>query len=643
MTIDEILDLLRATWQKNLSPIQELVLRQAWKGQTYTTMAQEFHYDANYLKNLAAELWHNLSDLFETPITKANFRPTLEDRQLTVQQRQSIGEYSSHRNPEFLLEFPSGPVPLDSPFYIERLPCEELAYQEIAKPGSLLRIKAPRMTGKTSLVIRLIDRAQQWDYKTVSINFQQADASFFDSLAQFLRWFCANISLQLQLPLQIDDYWDEEIGAKVSCTQYLQEYVLAALERPLILALNEIDRVFEYSKITREFLPLLRFWHEQGKQNAAFQKLRIVVVHSSEAYIPLKLDRSPFNVGFPLSLPSFNLAQVQELAQRHGLDWSEGSSAQDMLDLLGGHPYLVRLALYHLSSRGGTLSQLLQEASTLSGIYRDSLRQYWAILQSHPELAAALEQVVSADNGIELDARTSYQLESLGLVYLQGNRTFPNCQLFRTYFRTHFQHGNSLLDRLRQLEQENQELQRLSFIDDLTQLTNRRGFDEQLQHEWNRLAREGEPLALLLCDLDYFRYYNKSAGWLAGDRCLQKVAGAIRQAIHRPADLVSRYGSEEFAILLPYTDAAGAVFVAEKIRDRVKALRIERDFQIGFPADIVTLSVGAASQIPSPQTEASLLVRSAYEALEQAKRQGRDRVFLNSSRASSSESQESRE
>ncbi len=158
MTIDEVLCLLRAKEQRSLNPIQELVLRQAWKGQTYAGMAKEFHYDANYLKNLAAELWHDLSEMFGMSITKTNFRITLEDRQLTPRERQEIDSLSSNLLPT-PLEFPSGPVPLNSPFYIDRTPLEDLAYREIAKPGSVIRLKAPRLMGKSSLLLRILDRA----------------------------------------------------------------------------------------------------------------------------------------------------------------------------------------------------------------------------------------------------------------------------------------------------------------------------------------------------------------------------------------------------------------------------------------------------------------------------------------------------
>lgn len=636
MTIDEVLCLLRANEQRSLNPIQELVLRQAWRGQTYAAMAKEFHYDANYLKNLASELWHSLSELFGMPITKTNFRITLEERQLQPHQRQAIAEFNANTSPT-PLEFPSGPVPLNSPFYIDRPPVEDLAYREIVKPGSVIRLKAPRLMGKSSLLLRILERAARADYRTVSLDFQEADAEILASFDGLLRWVCTRIARQLELPSRLDDYWDEEIGSKVSCTHYLQHYVLSAIDTPLVLALNEVNRVFEYPSIAREFLPLLRFWHEQAKHVGIFQKLRLVVVYNTEVYIPLNLNQSPFNVGRPILLPEFNAEQVAELVRRHGLTWSDSDpEAQDwrsLLEMLGGHPYLVRLALYHLCQQEVPLAQLLLEAPTLAGIYGDHLRYYWTILQDYPDLLAALEQVVSNEQGAELESIAAYQLESMGLVKLEGNCATPSCQLYRLYFLAQFQRGESTLDRIQKLERENQQLQRLSSVDELTQLINRRTFEESLQQQWDLLVREEAPLSLILCDLDFFRFYNKSMGEDAGDRCLQQLAGVIRQMVRAPYDVASRYGGEEFAILLPKTDAAAAVQVAERIRERVKGLAIDRDYQIGFPGDVVTVSLGVASRVPSLQDSWEDLVRAAFEALENSKLQGRDRVTLADARS----------
>ncbi|WP_013322663.1 AAA-like domain-containing protein [Gloeothece verrucosa] len=139
--------------------------------------------------------------------------------------------------------YPNGSVPLDSPFYLQRLSIEEQVYQEIGKPGALIRIKAPREMGKTSLLLRILDYGEKLGYYTVSINLQQTDQSILNDLNQLLRWLCANIARQLQLKPQLDEYWDEDLGSKISCTLYFQNYLLQSIEAPLILALEGVYKV----------------------------------------------------------------------------------------------------------------------------------------------------------------------------------------------------------------------------------------------------------------------------------------------------------------------------------------------------------------------------------------------------------------
>jgi hypothetical protein len=439
MTIDEIVALISAISQKNLNPVREMILRQTWEGQTYSTIAQKSYYKANYLKKTAFELWHLLSEIFGETITKTNFRSSLEPRPLSQQQQQLIEQFrlnqsSSTTQSIDFVEFPTGPVPLGSLFYIERPLIEELTYSEISKPGSLIRIKGSKKMGKSSLMIRIITRAESLGYRTVSLDFQQLDDRNLGNIDRFLRWFCANITQQLELKPALDDYWDEDIGSKVSCTIYLKRYLLEQIDRPLILALKEVDRIFPYPAIAREFLPMLRSWHEEAKQVDIMKKLRLVVVHATEVYVSLNIHQSPFNVGLPIKLPPFTLEQVQKLANRYQLDWLDDSQVQRLMTLLGGHPFLVQLAFYYLYRRKLTVEQLLQQAPTIAGIYTDYLRSYLARLQAKPELGSAFKQVIKGKESISLTPMLAYELESLGLVQLLDDKVAPGCELFRLYF-----------------------------------------------------------------------------------------------------------------------------------------------------------------------------------------------------------------
>ncbi len=530
------------------------------------------------------------------------------------------------------LEFPGGPVPLNSPFYIERPPMEEMAKKEVEQPGSVIRIKAPRKMGKSSLFTRIIANAQDLGYKTVSLDFKQVEESVFANLDKFLRWFCANISRQLDLKPMLDDYWDRDMGSKVSCTIYFEVYLLEQINSPLVLALNEVNRVFEHPKIAQEFLPLLRFWHEQAKQVQAFSKLRLVVVHSTEIYVSLNLNQSPFNVGLPLKLPEFTLEQIQELALLYGLNWAEGELGKHRLaplqTMVGGHPYLVRVALYYLCNSRVTLEELLQKAPTQEGIYSDYLRTDLAKVGQDPELIDALKKLIAAKQSIQLQPILAYKLESMGLVKLNGDQCTLSCQLYRLYFEAQ---NLKLEDKnhglIKKLRRENKKLKNLINIDPLTQIPNRRHFDSYLQTEWRRTARERIPLSLIMVDIDCFKLYNDTYGHQRGDLCIQQVAQAIKDCLKRPGDLPARYGGEEFAIILPNVDARGAVYIAEKIRNQIKALAINH-LKSKISLGMVTASFGVASTISQSSQEPTLLVREADLALYKSKEKGRDQVTL---------------
>ena len=162
-------------------------------------------------------------------------------------------------------------------------------------------------------------------------------------------------------------------------------------------------------------------------------------------------------------------------------------------------------------------------------------------------------------------------------------------------------------------------------IDSLTQIANRRRFDEYIAQEWSRCAREREYLSLILCDVDYFKAYNDSYGHQAGDNCLYEVAQGISRAVKRPADVVFRYGGEEFAVILPYTEGQGAIRVAEAIQQHIKDLQIPH--QASEVSSFVSLSLGVSSIIPDTHSAPHTLISTADAALYDSKLKGRNRVI----------------
>ena len=185
---------------------------------------------------------------------------------------------------------------------------------------------------------------------------------------------------------------------------------------------------------------------------------------------------------------------------------------------------------------------------------------------------------------------------------------------------------NLLAETQKRLEKANQKLQALVTSDGLTRIANRRKFDEYLDQEWQRCKREKAPLSLLMCDIDYFKHYNDRYGHQAGDVCLRMIAQAMKKTVVRPMDLVARYGGEEFAVILSDTSLKGACHVARLIQKNVKALNI--DHSGSSVSTHVTLSIGITRLIPDEDLSMDLLIKTADEALYQAKRKGRNRMEL---------------
>ena len=224
------------------------------------------------------------------------------------------------------------------------------------------------------------------------------------------------------------------IGSNQCCKAYFEQYLLSESSKPLTLGLDESDRLFESPEIADDFFGLLRALHEEAKRRDIWKKLRLIVVHSTEVYIPLDVNKSPFNVGLPIDLPEFNSQQVQDLAARHGLKWSAAEVAE-MMGLVEGHPYLVRLAIYHISRQDVSLNQLVKSAGTEAAIYSDHLRRHLWNLEKYSELREAMKEVVSVSQPVRLRAEWGFKLNSMGLVKLEGNNYIPRCRLYEEYFR----------------------------------------------------------------------------------------------------------------------------------------------------------------------------------------------------------------
>jgi AAA-like domain len=416
---------------KHLTDLEIDVLHGAWLGKSYEEIAEGLFLSVSYInKDVGYRLWKRLSEALGEEVNKKSFRQALQRRDKQPIENRQISKIDE-------IKFPDGFVPLESKFYVERELMGEMIQskcdQEILKPGALIRIRAPRLMGKTSLLNRILARTEAVSYRTVRLNLRNTEKTVFSTLDKFLRWFCANVSRQLDLEPHLNDYWDEEIGSKVSCTGYFQSYILEELDTNLVISLDEIDTIFNYPDIAEDFLALLREWHEEAALEMSWQKLRLVISHATEVYISLNIYQSPFNVGVPIELPYFTDTQVTELARLYGLNWMQ-SDTEHLMAMVGGHPYLIQLAFYYLSHQRMTLSNLLNNAPTHGGVYCNYLRGCLERIKKQPELAIAVKQILSSEPTSHLEPIIVYQLDSLGIIRIEGNRVMPSCELYRQYF-----------------------------------------------------------------------------------------------------------------------------------------------------------------------------------------------------------------
>ncbi|MGG3940910.1 diguanylate cyclase [Peribacillus psychrosaccharolyticus] len=191
----------------------------------------------------------------------------------------------------------------------------------------------------------------------------------------------------------------------------------------------------------------------------------------------------------------------------------------------------------------------------------------------------------------------------------------------------HYRNVTEAKEKERLLIESNMILQNLSSMDGLTGIANRRSFDSRIADEWKRSLRQnGEPLSLIMLDIDHFKLYNDTYGHQEGDNCLKKIAAAIQACCIRPGDLAARYGGEEFSVILPATSAAGAISVAERIKTAIDRMQIPHANSLNSPH--VTVSMGIGTVIPSEAGTVTTLIEHADQALYQAKSQGRNRMIF---------------
>ena len=329
------------------------------------------------------------------------------------------------------LEAPEGTVRIGSPFYTLRA-SDHVAHKVIGQEGATITIKGPRQIGKSSLLVRLADTAKQAGKCVVTLDFQEFDRATLASADQFFRLFCARIAYKLRQEDKLDECWNTQFGNIMRCTDYFEQHLLANLSSPLVLALDEVDRLFE-ADFRSDFFGMLRSWHNERSSSHIWRPVDLVLVTSTEPYQLIdNLNQSPFNVGEVIELADFTPGQIVDLNACHGAPLS-AAQVQQLTELVGGHPYLTRKALYEVAIGHSSAQLLFQDATSDQSPFATHLSHHLTRLNTKEELTRGMAQVIRSQTCP--DDQVFSRLQSAGLVRRERGAVVPRCQLYADYFR----------------------------------------------------------------------------------------------------------------------------------------------------------------------------------------------------------------
>ena len=365
-----------------LSDLEIIILHGAWNNYTYEQIARAEGYTSSYLcRDIGCKLWENLSIALKVKVSKTNFRDALRrewqkyTQAILSRNRNQLAQLVSTEN----ITLFEGLVALNSTFYLERCvplaslkdsldnriaqsSIETICYETILKPGSLIRIEGAKWMGKTSLVNRILEQGNLLAQRTVYLDFNSIDPEIIQDIDRLLLWLSIMVSLQLNLKNKVQYYWSKSIiNYNNNCTSYFEDYILSEIKsdkgkRVVVLALDNIDRLFSYKKVTEKFLGLLCSWHKKGKTQDRWSRLKLIVTQSTKSNVFHDMNHSFYNMGKSFSLEEFNFQQVKTLADFYQLDWDDLQISR-LMNEVGGHPYFVRLAMYQAKTNNTALGQ----------------------------------------------------------------------------------------------------------------------------------------------------------------------------------------------------------------------------------------------------------------------------------------------
>ncbi len=442
---------------KKLTSLEKQVLSLSLEGKSYEEMLKELRkeddseYKPKYIQqSLGPKLWKKLEEVLGVDkITKNTLKDSLG----------KLDEFSESSSTNKLFN-QSEPVPLTAQKivpqsslgelpYVERPPNEQNCYELIEEPGNLIYVHGPDKIGKTSFLQKILQHAIiNKKYHTIYLNLggfsdQLLNDQALDKEKFFYTWFCNELSREFEkTSLQKSRFnnWDETVSESQKCTNYLH-YILKNVETPLILGLDDIDRLYNSETIAISFLKLIRSWIETARSfnDINLPKLRIIITYSQEPPIDLDDDNSPFNLGDEIELKDFNEEQTRDLCNLYSLDWDK-NKVQKFLDSIGGNPKLIQKALNYLKNRPEEdFDDFLKKSITEEGIYQRELKNCYKKLTKNYDckeaLISELKKVInSKDKPIEINNfEIKDKLNNIGLITFTENKVELRYELYRSY------------------------------------------------------------------------------------------------------------------------------------------------------------------------------------------------------------------
>ncbi len=334
---------------------------------------------------------------------------------------------------------PTGAVPLDSPFYVER-DSDAPFHAAVQRGESIVLVKAGRQMGKTSLVARGLNRARQSGDEVVLIDLNAFDESNMKDLETFYKTLGGLLADELDLDDYPEDHWRDQRGPNDNFGNYVRRRILKPLEGRLIWGLDEADRLFGYDYASEAF-GLFRSWHNARALDPEkpWSKLTMVISYATEASLFIRdPNMSPFNVGQLLTLQDFTPQEVMTLNERYGSPLKNAEEIESLMRLVGGHPYLIRRCLHAMTVEGVSLSEIQRSGASDEGMFGDHLRRICYLLLNYDgadrDLAESVRQLLAGT--IEIPSEHFFRLRSAGLL-VGESRSQPRfrCAIYEDYLK----------------------------------------------------------------------------------------------------------------------------------------------------------------------------------------------------------------